>query len=52
MHVHTKGMDSLHDKVSKTILPEEYGGKAGSISDLWGKSWSYVFSDKSRGLNW
>lgn len=38
MHVHTKGMDSLHDKISKTILPEEYGGEAGSVSDLW-DSW-------------
>jgi hypothetical protein len=37
MHVHTKGADSLHDKISKHILPDEYGGKAGSLNDLWGK---------------
>jgi len=37
MHVHTKGVDSLHDKISKHILPDEYGGTAGSINDLWGK---------------
>jgi hypothetical protein len=37
MHVHTKGIDSLHDKISKHILPYEYGGTAGPLSDLWGK---------------
>lgn len=36
MHIHTKGTDSLHDKISKHILPHEYGGEAGSLSDLWG----------------
>jgi hypothetical protein len=35
-------MDSLHDKVSRTILPEEYGGGAGSINDLWSKSPFYI----------
>jgi hypothetical protein len=38
MYVHTKGMDSLHEKIDRKILPEEYGGQAGSISDLWSKS--------------
>ena len=37
MHVHTKGVDSLHDKISKHILPDEYGGTSGSLNDLWGK---------------
>jgi hypothetical protein len=46
MHVHTKGMDSLHEKISKTILPEEYGGEAGSISDLWSKSRFYMLSNR------
>jgi hypothetical protein len=38
MHVHRKGMDTLHEKIDKKILPEEYGGQAGSINDLWSKS--------------
>jgi hypothetical protein len=37
MHVHTKGVDSLQDKISKHILPDEYGGAAGALNDLWGK---------------
>jgi hypothetical protein len=45
MHVHTKGMDSLHDKVSKTILPKEYGGEAGPINELWSKSRFYIVTN-------
>jgi hypothetical protein len=32
-----KGYDSLHEHITPKILPKEYGGEAGSISDMWGK---------------
>ncbi|XP_021919716.1 uncharacterized protein LOC110829859 [Zootermopsis nevadensis] len=35
MQVHTKGMNTLHKEIDRKILPEEFGGQAGSISDLW-----------------
>ncbi|EDW30754.1 GL13389 [Drosophila persimilis] len=31
---HTEGMDSLYKQVPKDMLPEEYGGKAGTIAEL------------------
>ncbi|XP_069698960.1 alpha-tocopherol transfer protein-like [Periplaneta americana] len=30
-----KGYDSLHKYVSPKLLPREYGGEAGSITDMW-----------------
>ncbi|PSN57107.1 hypothetical protein C0J52_01295 [Blattella germanica] len=35
IHVHSKGLESLHEKVDKKILPQEFGGDAGPITDLW-----------------
>lgn len=29
------GYDSLHEHITPKILPKEYGGEAGSISDMW-----------------
>ncbi|KAJ4426604.1 hypothetical protein ANN_26402 [Periplaneta americana] len=35
IHVHSRGLESLHEKVSKKVLPKEYGGDAGTITELW-----------------
>lgn len=35
IHVHTKGFQSLHQKISPKILPSEYGGENGSLMDHW-----------------
>ena len=34
MRFHTAGIESLYDYVPKDMLPEEYGGKAGKLTDL------------------
>ncbi|SPP78730.1 alpha-tocopherol transfer protein-like [Drosophila guanche] len=34
IHYHTEGIESLYRQVPKDMLPEEYGGKAGSIAEL------------------
>ncbi|XP_022219032.2 alpha-tocopherol transfer protein-like [Drosophila obscura] len=34
IHYHTEGMESLYRQVPKDMLPEEYGGKAGTIAEL------------------
>ncbi|XP_050330241.1 alpha-tocopherol transfer protein isoform X1 [Bactrocera neohumeralis] len=34
IHFHTEGMDSLYEKVPRHMLPNEYGGNAGDITDL------------------
>lgn len=33
-HVHTGGFESLHEFIPKSILPEEFGGEAGSMNDM------------------
>lgn len=38
MHFHTEGFDSLYEHVPRDILPLEYGGDAGKISDFY-KEW-------------
>jgi CRAL/TRIO domain len=35
MHFHTEGFDSLYEHVPRDILPLEYGGDAGKISDFY-----------------
>ncbi|XP_060663464.1 alpha-tocopherol transfer protein-like [Drosophila nasuta] len=34
MHYHTEGLDSLYEKIPRDMLPNEYGGKAGSMAEL------------------
>ncbi|XP_075155398.1 alpha-tocopherol transfer protein-like [Haematobia irritans] len=34
IHFHTTGIETLYEHVPKDMLPEEYGGKAGKLSDL------------------
>lgn len=34
MHFHTTGIETLYEHVPKELLPEEYGGLAGKLSDL------------------
>lgn len=34
MHFHSTGIESLYDYVPKEMLPDEYGGKAGKLTDL------------------
>ncbi|KAH8414701.1 hypothetical protein KR215_000835, partial [Drosophila sulfurigaster] len=34
MHYHTEGLDSLYEKIPRDMLPNEYGGKAGSMTEL------------------
>ncbi|BFG02910.1 alpha-tocopherol transfer protein-like [Drosophila madeirensis] len=34
IHYHTEGIESLYRQVPKDMLPEEYGGKAGTIAEL------------------
>ncbi|XP_013113296.1 alpha-tocopherol transfer protein-like [Stomoxys calcitrans] len=34
IHFHTNGIETLYDYVPKEMLPEEYGGNAGKLSDL------------------
>lgn len=34
IHFHTNGFDSLHEFVSKDVLPHEYGGNLGPIKDI------------------
>lgn len=34
IHFHTHGFDSLHEFVSKDVLPEQYGGSLGPIEDI------------------
>lgn len=34
IHFHTSGYDSLHQFISKDLLPTEYDGEAGSIEDI------------------
>lgn len=31
---HTEGMDSLYKEVPRDMLPNEYGGKAGTVAEL------------------
>jgi hypothetical protein len=37
IHVHTKGYSTLHGRISKRVLPSEYGGENGSLIDHWCK---------------
>lgn len=37
IYIHRKGSNSLHQYLPIKILPLEYGGEAGRMSDLWGK---------------
>ncbi|KAH8275697.1 hypothetical protein KR044_002930, partial [Drosophila immigrans] len=34
MHYHTEGLDSLYELIPRDMLPNEYGGKAGSMAEL------------------
>ncbi|XP_013113297.1 alpha-tocopherol transfer protein-like [Stomoxys calcitrans] len=34
MHFHTDGLDGLYEHIPKEMLPEEYGGNAGTIPEL------------------
>ncbi|XP_037824725.1 alpha-tocopherol transfer protein-like [Lucilia sericata] len=34
MHFHTTGIETLYEHVPKELLPEEYGGQAGKLTDL------------------
>ncbi|XP_061399015.1 alpha-tocopherol transfer protein-like [Musca vetustissima] len=34
IHFHTTGIETLYEHVPKDMLPDEYGGKAGKLSDL------------------
>lgn len=38
IHVHPDGLESLYKFVPREILPSEYGGDAGSIQEIHGKS--------------
>lgn len=42
---HSRGSESLHKSFSKEVLPEDYGGTAGSMDDLH-KDWMKVFESK------
>jgi hypothetical protein len=36
MHVHGTDLTSFYEQVPKKILPTEYGGDSGSVSEIWG----------------
>jgi hypothetical protein len=36
VHVHGTDLTSFYEKVPKKILPMEYGGDSGSVSEIWG----------------
>ena len=38
IQVHGKDRISLYEQVPKEVLPTEYGGKAGSVTEHWGES--------------
>jgi CRAL/TRIO domain len=50
MHFHTSGYESLYDYVPKEDLPEEYGGEAGKIDDIFEK-WLKIVEDQKEYLN-
>ncbi|KAJ9582715.1 hypothetical protein L9F63_022939 [Diploptera punctata] len=35
IHVHSKGLSSLHEKIPKKILPTEFGGQNGPVLEHW-----------------
>ncbi|XP_069698827.1 retinol-binding protein pinta-like isoform X2 [Periplaneta americana] len=37
LHVHRNGVGNLYDYVPQRIMPNEYGGEAGPLRDLWEK---------------
>ncbi|XP_068141285.1 clavesin-2 isoform X2 [Drosophila tropicalis] len=43
---HTEGLESLYEDVPKDMLPEEYGGKAGTMAELKTK-WLRTLKEKS-----
>lgn len=45
IHVHSS-LESLNEFVSKDMLPEEYGGKAGPIADINRKSEAQTFRNQ------
>jgi hypothetical protein len=36
MHVHGSDLTSFYEQVPKEILPKDYGGKSGTVSENWG----------------
>ena len=47
IQVHGSDWTSFYEQVPKKILPNEYGGEAGSVADHWGK----IFKFSLRVLN-
>jgi hypothetical protein len=36
-YVHGSDLTSFYEQVPKEVLPTDYGGKCGSVSENWGK---------------
>jgi hypothetical protein len=36
IHVHHSDLTSFYEEVPKKVLPVEYGGDPGSVSEIWG----------------
>ena len=36
-HIHSNGLETLHQHVPRKILPNEYGGEAGKLDELYGR---------------
>uniref|UniRef100_A0A1L8EG33 Putative phosphatidylinositol transfer protein sec14 n=1 Tax=Haematobia irritans TaxID=7368 RepID=A0A1L8EG33_HAEIR len=46
MHFHTDGLEGLYEHVPKEMLPEEYGGNAGTIAELKEKYFATVIEKR------
>lgn len=44
IHVHPDGLESLYKFVPREILPAEYGGDAGTLQELHGKTSSATYA--------
>jgi hypothetical protein len=44
IHVHGSDWASFYEQVPKEALPTEYGGKAGSVAEHWGKIHQIFFN--------
>jgi hypothetical protein len=48
MYIHSKGYETLHEHVPKKILPNEYGGNAGPLTELQCKfNWVTLLSKRT-----